>query len=151
MDNQQLQEIELKRAWLRRYLDSLKRQQRIMDQIEEARDRATSIHSALNPVYSAPTGTHSDRVADAVQEITALEKRLQSEQQRGVQAAAEIIAAIFALPFQSSQVLNYRYIYGMTTAQIAKEMRLVESTIYKYSREGLELLQMPDGSKAGHE
>lgn len=151
MDNQQRQEIELKRAWLRRYLDSLKKQQRIMKQIEEERDQATSIRSALNPVYSAPTGTHSDHVADAVQGITALEERLQREQQRGAQAAAEIIAAIFALPFQSAQVLSYRYIYGMTEARIAKEMRLVESTICKYSREGLELLQIPDSSKAGHE
>ena len=49
MEKQQNPEIERKRAWLNRYRESLAEQRRIAEQLEEARDRSTSICVSLNP------------------------------------------------------------------------------------------------------
>lgn len=95
MEKQQNPDIERKRTWLNRYRESLAEQRRIAEQLEEARDRSTSICVSLNPGRSAPTGTHSDRTADSVQRITALERKLQDEQQRGQNIATEIINALY--------------------------------------------------------
>ena len=43
MEKQQNPEIERKRAWLNRYRESLAEQRRIAEQLEEARDRSTSV------------------------------------------------------------------------------------------------------------
>lgn len=52
MEKQKNPETERKRAWLNRYRESLAEQRRIAEQLEEARDRSTSICVSLNPSRS---------------------------------------------------------------------------------------------------
>ena len=71
-------EIERKKAWLNRYQDSLRRQARLAFLIEDARDQATSLQSP-GGVRTAPTGVHSDRVANAVQRLDELQRKYIAE------------------------------------------------------------------------
>ena len=88
-------ERERKRAWLNRYRESLAEQRRLAEQLAEVRSLSTSICVSLNPAKAAPTNAHSDRVADSVQRITALERKLQDEQQRGQDIATQIIDTVY--------------------------------------------------------
>ena len=138
-------ENERKRAWLNRYRESLAEQRRIAEQLEEARDRSTSICVSLNPGRSTPTGTHSDRVADSVQRITALEKKLQAEQQRGQEIAVEIINAAFdQLPLLQAQALVRQYVNLQTAAETAKALGYKKGTIAHARCEALAALVMPE-------
>lgn len=138
-------ENERKRAWLNRYRESLAEQRRIAEQLEEARDRSTSICVSLNPGRSTPTGTHSDRVADSVQRITALEKKLQAEQQRGQEIAVEIINAAFdQLPLLQAQALIRQYVNLQTAAETAKALGYKKGTIAHARCEALAALVVPE-------
>ncbi len=140
-------ETERKRAWLNRYRESLAEQRRIAEQLEEARDRSTSICVSLNPSRSSPTGTHSDRVADSVQRITALEKKLYEEQCRGQDIAAEIINVVYGqskLTLNHMRVLCCQYIDGMNCAQTAAKVGLSPTSIPNYRRTALAALELPE-------
>lgn len=148
MVKQQNPETERKRAWLNRYRESLSEQRRIAEQLEEARDRSTSICVSLNPGRSAPTGTHSDRTADSVQRITALEKKLQAEQCRGQDIATEIINVLYdqqQLTLNQIRVLCCQYLDGMNCAQTADKVGLSPCSVPNYRRAALAALTIPEG------
>ena len=147
MEKQQNPDIERKRTWLNRYRESLAEQRRIAEQLEEARDRSTSICVSLNPGRSAPTGTYSDRTADSVQRITALERKLQDEQQRGQNIATEIINALYdqrQLTLNQIRVLCCQYIDCLNCAQTADKVGLSPTSISGYRRTALAALTIPE-------
>ena len=135
-------ERERKRAWLNRYRDSLAEQRRIAERLAEVRSRSTSICVSLNP-----TNAHSDRVADSVQRITTLEKKLQDEQQRGQNIATEIINALYdqrQLTLNQIRVLCCQYIDGLNCAQTADKVGLSPTSISGYRRTALAALTIPE-------
>ena len=144
MPRQSDPETERKRAWLNRYRESLAEQRRIAEQLEEARDRSTSISVSLNPAKSAPTGSHSDRVADSVQRIAALESKLQDEQCRGQNIAVEIIDAAYKLPIKYAQVLCKQYLDFLTAAQTGDKINLSTATVLHYRSAALAALTIPE-------
>lgn len=147
MVKQRNPENERKRAWLNRFQKSLAEQRRMMEQLEEARDRSTSISVSLNPAGPSPTGTHSDRVAGSVQRITALEKKLQDEQQRGQEIAVEIIDALYNQPqltLNQVRVLCCQYIDGMNCAQTADKVGISSGSVTNYRRAALAALTIPE-------
>ena len=147
MEKQPDLERERKRAWLNRYRESLAEQRRIMEQLEEARDRSTSISVSLNPCRSSPTGTHSDRVADSVQRIAALERKLQAEQQCGEEIRVEIINVLYDQPqltLNQVRVLCCQYIDELNCAQTADNVGLSPTSIPNYRRTALAALIIPE-------
>lgn len=123
-------ETERKRAWLNRYRESLAEQKRLADRLAELRSRSTSISAPLSGARSAPTGSHSDRVADSVQQIAATEQRLQAEQERGQDIAVEIINAAFEqLQLLQAQALVRQYVNLQTVAETAEELGYKKNTI----------------------
>ena len=132
-----------KTAWLCRYRDSIKRQERIGVDIRELRGRSVGIVQSWN-IRTGPTGVHSDHVADTAQRIDQMERELQAEQRRGQEIAADIIIAVFKLPLKYADLLSYIYLEGMSTAQAAKKMGLAAGTAQRYRREALATFEIPD-------
>lgn len=62
-----------KTAWLCRYRESIKRQERIGVDIRELRGRSVGIVQSWN-IRTGPTGAHSDHVADTAQQIDQMER-----------------------------------------------------------------------------
>ena len=137
-----------KKAWLNRYRESVAEQKRLADQLEEERDRATSISAPLCAARSAPTGSHSDRVADSVQRIAAAEQRLQAEQERGQDIAFEIINAAFdQLPLLQAQALVRQYVNFQTAAETARELGYKKNTIAQARSKALAALVVPEDAQ----
>ena len=142
-------EREQKRAWLNRYRESLNEQRRIAEQLEEARSRSTSICVSLNPAKAAPTNAHSDRVADSVQRIAALEKKLQEEQCRGQDIAVEIINVLYdqrQLTLNQIRVLCCQYIDGLTVPKTADKIFLSPDTVKNYRIKALAAFELPEST-----
>lgn len=136
-----------KRAWLSRYKESLVEQKRLAETLQELRSRSTSISAPLPGARSAPTGFHSDRVANSVQQIADTEQRLQAEQIRGADVAAEIINAAFTqLPLNHAQVLVFQYIDLLNADQTARKINLCKNTVMGYRSAALAALKLPEGS-----
>lgn len=138
-------ERERKRAWLNRYRDSLAEQRRLAEQLAEVRSLSTSICVNLNPAKAAPTNAHSDRVADSVQRITALERKLQDEQQRGQDIATEIIGTVYdQLPLMLAKVLVCQYINCLTGPETADKIGLSPDTVKNYRIKALAAFVVPE-------
>ena len=137
-------ETERKKAWLNRYQDSLRRQERLAFLIEDARDQATSLQSP-GGVRTAPTGVHSDRVANAVQRIDTLQREYAAEIERGFLIRAEIQTSLDALPdILQTLVLYYRYLQGLKFDSVCREVDRSRATITKLHAEALAALQLPE-------
>lgn len=140
-------ERERKRAWLNRYRESLAEQRRIAERLAEVRSCSTSICVSLNPAKAAPTNAHSDHVADSVQRIAALEKKLQEEQCRGQDIAAEIINALYdqrQLTLNQIRVLCCQYIDGLTVPKTADKIGLSSDTVKNYRIKALVAFVVPE-------
>ena len=138
-------ERERKRAWLNRYRESLAEQRRTMEQLAEVRSLSTSICVSLNPAKAAPTNAHSDRVADSVQRITALEKKLQDEQCRGQNIATEIINVLYEqLPLKYAKVLCCQYIKCLNVSKTADETGLSPDTVVNYRKKAIVDFKVPE-------
>lgn len=141
------QERERKRAWLNRYRESIAEQRRIAERLAEVRSRSMSICVSLNPAKAAPTNAHSDRVADSVQRITALEKKLQDEQQRGQNIVTEIINALYdqqQLTLNQIRVLCCQYIDGLTIPETADKIGISPDTVKSYRVKALAAFVIPE-------
>lgn len=137
-------EIARKKAWLNRYQDSLRRQARLAFLIEDARDQATSLQSP-GGVRTAPTGVHSDRVANAVQRIDTLQREYAAEVEQGCQIYAEIQTAIEALPdIMQTMAVYYRYLQGMKIDLVCVKLERSASTVTKLLAAALDALEVPE-------
>ena len=138
-------ETERKRAWLNRYRESLAEQKHLAEALQELRSRATSISAPMSEARSAPTGSHSDRVADSVQRIADMEQRLYAEQIRGSDIATEIINAAFEqLPLLQAQTLVRQYVNLQTVAETSKELGYKKDTIAHNRCAALAALKLPE-------
>lgn len=134
-----------KKAWLNRYQDSLRRQARLAFLIEDARDQATSLQSP-GGVRTAPTGVHSDRVANAVQRIDTLQREYAAEVEHGIQIRAEIQTAIEALPdIMQTLVLYHRYLQGLKFDAVCREVDRSYCTVRTLHIAALAALVVPEG------
>ena len=135
-----------KKAWLNRYQDSLRRQARLAFLIEDARDQATSLQSP-GGVRTAPTGVHSDRVANAVQRIDTLQREYAAEVEHGIQIRAEIKTAIEALPdIRQTIAVHYHYLQDMKIDFICVKLDLSKSTVARLLSTALDALEVPDAA-----
>ena len=131
-----------KMAWLCRYRDSLKRQERLKADIAEVRGRSVGMVQNWN-IRTGPTGSYTDRVADTAQQIDRLERKLQQEQQRGQEIAAEIIITAYTLPMKYAEVLCCLYLDGLTFAQTANKTGLAATTVQSYKKKAIAALALP--------
>lgn len=138
-------ETERKRAWLNRYRESIDKQKRLAETLQELRSRSTSICAPLCAAKSAPTGAHSDRVADSVQRIEEAERRLQAEQIRGLEISDEIMNAAFdQLPWQYARTLIGQYVKLESAAQTAWKLGLRKTSISQYRKRAVTMLRLPE-------
>lgn len=129
-------------AWLCRYRESIRQQERINADIAELRGRSVGMVQSWN-IRTGPTGAHSDRVADTAQRIDQLQRALQEEQRRGQDIAADIIIAIYKLPLKYADILNYAYLEGLNYAQTAQKMDLSAETVKSYKNKALGIFEIP--------
>ena len=101
--------------------------------------------AALAAAGNSFANAHSDRVADSVQRITALEKKLQDEQQRGQDIATEIIGTVYdQLPLMLAKVLVRQYINCLTGPETADKIGLSPDTVKNYRIKALAAFVVPE-------
>lgn len=141
--------LDQKKAWLYRYQNSLHRQAILLSQIDDAKEYATSIQAAPGGVHTAPTGTHSDHVADSVQRIDELQRKYTAEVEQGYQIYDEIQAAIEGVPGEVEQlILYYSFLRGKEAEEIALLVERDISRVYRLRSKAIKEFTVPEDCTA---
>lgn len=114
---------EEKVRWLRRYQDSLRREQELAEEVEQLRSRACKV----TPSLSGMPGGSSDGQAlpRAVEQILEAQQELEEQINQCGAVRKEVVAVLEqATSSRDHEILRRRYLLDQKWEQIAMEMRL---------------------------
>lgn len=114
---------EEKVRWLRRYQDSLRREQELVEEVEQLRSRACKVTPSLSGM---PGGTSDGQALPrAVEQILEAQQELEAQIEQCNTIRQEVVDAIeqIANP-RDKELLRRRYLLGEQFETIAKEMNL---------------------------
>ena len=133
---------EAKKAFLRRYQDSLKAEKGIEDEIEALRANAM-IHS--QNMDGMPRGSAQSDLSTYAAQLDKMLTDLHAEIERKSQIRREIINAIEALPNESEKmILRFRYINGWNWERIAVETFYTYRHVTRIHGNALSHLKLPE-------
>ena len=114
---------EEKVRWLRRYQDSLRREQELAEEVEQLRSRACKITTALTGMPGSPSDGQS--LPRAVEEIVQAQKELQAQINQCGAIRREVVATLEQVTnARDHEILRRRYLLGQRWEVIAVEMHL---------------------------
>lgn len=130
-----------KRRWLGRYLDALRREKLLRDELEVQRQRALGSGKAFDCMPGGcPDGQSLPR---AVENILHAEQELLGQIAACNAARREVVAAIRTVPDAADQdILRRRYLLGQKWFQIAMAVNLSERQVYRRAEEATEQLKI---------
>lgn len=132
--------IEEKKAFLRQYMDCVRAENGIKDEIETLRACAMLPAIAMDGM---PHSTCKNDYSSYVARLDGLMRMLNKEMERKWIARAKIMAAIEKLPNETEKlVLKFRYINGWKWERIAEEMYYTYQHIHKIHGKALEHLEI---------
>ena len=133
--------IEDKKAFLRQYLNCVRAEKGINDEIETLRASAMLPAIAMDGM---PHGTNKSDLSSYMAMLDDLMRKLNAELKRKRNARAEIMAAIEKLPNETEKlVLKFRYINGWKWERIAEETYYSYQHIHKIHGKALQHLEIP--------
>lgn len=121
---------EEKVRWLRRYQDSLRREQELAEEVEQLRSLACKVTHALSGI---PGGTSDDQALPrAVEQILEAQQGLQVQIEQCNIVRKEVIDAIEEVSDKKGhEILRRRYILGETWEGIAFHMHITLRWVYR--------------------
>lgn len=112
---------EEKVRWLRRYQESLRREQELAEEVERLRSEATRITPLLSGMPGGPGG--GQKLPCAVERIVQAQQELQEQIEECSNIRKEIIKTIEQLNgSKDKEILRRRYLLGQSLEEIAELM-----------------------------
>lgn len=110
------------------YRDALKAVQAARERLLELKsERITQSLSGM----PAPRSREGDRLASQAEQIDEARCRLDAAKVEMYAAYARVAAAIAPVQGKAHEILNLRYITGLSMGQIARALHLPRSTVYR--------------------
>lgn len=121
---------EEKVRWLRRYQDSLRREQELAEEVEQLRSRACKVTPSLSGM---PGGTSDGQALPlAVEQILEAQQELQAQIEQCNIVRKEVIDTIETVADKKGkEILRRRYILGETWEGIACHMHITLRWVYR--------------------
>lgn len=143
MDNAQKTENDIKKEYLRSYLDHVRRVNRINAEIAEL--RLMKLHPSMKSEDGMPHGSGSQSdLSGYVAKIDEMIDELLSERFKRIKTYHDIVKRINDLRSRNeSDVLFYRYIKGMDWYEVAEEMHLSERQTHRIHGKALLHFEIP--------
>lgn len=135
------EENEQKKKFLKSYLESVRRLNRIQAELSEVRSMRASISVSHDGM---PHGGGQGDLSGYVAELDGLERELMKERYNRIRLYKDIAERIKAVKNSYEQdVLFYRYIKGLDWWEIAEKMNYTERWIHKLHGRALAHLELP--------
>ena len=112
-----------KKAWLRRYQDSLRQERELAEEVEQLRARACRV----SPAFTGMPGAQGDGQAlpRAVEKILQAQLELQQQIEQGDVIRRQIVAVLESIPNpRDRELLRRKYLLGQRWETISDEMDL---------------------------
>lgn len=120
-------------AFLRQYRDSLRREQIMVEELEELRSRAEGLTRVINGMPGAPSD--GSALPRAVERILDAQNKLEEQIEACLVLRSQAILAISAVQDEMQrEVLRRRYILGQRFETIAEGMGIVTRRVYQLHR-----------------
>ena len=121
---------EEKVRWLRRYQDSLRREQELAEEVEQLRSRACKVTPSLSGM---PGGTSDGQdLPRAVEQILEAQQELQAQIEQCNAIRKEVVNAIEQITNpRDKEILRRRYLLGQKWETVSLEMYLEYSWVLK--------------------
>lgn len=124
---------EEKVRWLRRYQDSLQREQELAEEVERLKSEATRITPLLSGMPGGPGD--GQKLPRAVERIVQAQQELQEQIDHCADVRGEIAAAIAQVTnHKDHEILRRRYILGQRWEYIAVRMEIELRWVYRRHR-----------------
>lgn len=124
---------EEKVRWLRRYQESLRREQELAEEVERLQSEATRIIPLLSGMPGGPGD--GQKLPRAVERIVQAQQELQEQIDHCADVRGEIAAAIAQVTnHKDHEVLRRRYILGQRWEYIAVQMEIELRWVYRRHR-----------------
>lgn len=135
------EENEKKKEYLRSYQKSLKREERICEDIQELRDRKMFPSCGMGD--GMPHGSDQTDLSDYIVILDELMEDLKQERLNGAIQRKKIERSICAISDENeAEVLRLRYIKGMKWEEIVLEMNYTWRWVHQIHGRALEHLEM---------
>lgn len=132
---------EEKVRWLRRYLDALKLEVELRQELEAQRARACKTTAALTGMPGG--GSDGQALPRAVESIVAAQQELQAQINLCGATRREVVAALDQVTdARDHEILRRRYLLGQRWENIAVEMHIELRWIYRRHRRAVSELTM---------
>lgn len=132
---------EEKVRWLRRYQESLRREQELAEEVERLQSEATRITPLLSGMPGGPGD--GQKVPRAVERIVQAQQELQEQVDRCADVRGEIAAVIAQVTnHKDYEILRRRYILGQKWEQIAIEVRLESRWVRRLHKRAVGMLSI---------
>lgn len=132
--------------WLRRYQDSLRREQELAEEVEQLRSRACKVTPSLTGM---PGGTSDGQILPrAVESIVQTQQELQCQINQCGAVRREIVAALNQVSNpRDHEILRRKYLLNETWEKIAVEMYYSYKQVRRRHRACVEALTLPAAGK----
>ena len=132
--------------WLRRYQDSLRREQELAEEVEQLRARACKVTPALTGMPGCPSDGQS--LPRAVENIVQVQQELQCQINQCGAVRREIVAALNQVSNpRDHEILRRKYLLNETWEKIAVAMYYSYKQVRRRHRACVEALTLPDVGK----
>lgn len=125
-----------KKAWLRRYQDSLRQEKELAEEVEQLRARACSCSLA----FTGMPGAQGDGQAlpRAVEKILQAQLELQRQIEQGDVIRRQIVAVLESIPDpRDRELLRRKYLLGQRWEIISEKMGLELRWVYRRHRRAI--------------
>ena len=132
---------EEKVRWLRRYQDSLCREQELAEEVEQLRSRACKVTPSLSGM---PGGTSDGQALPrAVEQILEAQQELQAQIEQCNTILKEVVTVIKKITIQKDEeILRRRYILGENWETISEKVNLDSRWIKRRHKKALNTLEV---------
>lgn len=133
---------EKNKAWLRRYQESIREEQLLMEEIEQLKSEAARITPCLSTVPGG--GGQGDGLPRAVEKLMEAQQRLECQIKCSCKARVEIVKVLKEVKnVQEREILMRRYLLRRRWEEISKEMSMSKRWLLKQHRKAVEELHIP--------
>ena len=125
-----------KKAWLRRYQDSLRQEKELAEEVEQLRARACRV----SPAFTGMPGAQGDGQAlpRAVEKILQAQLELQQQIEQGDVIRRQIVAVLESIPDpRDRELLRRKYLLGQRWETISEKMGLELRWVYRRHRRAI--------------
>ena len=131
-----------KKRFLESYIYSIRKVKGLQNELEELLTISTGITQKLKPVM-VQGGSNSNKIENGAIKMAELEDKIEQEIERAISRREDVERVISQIrDTRRREIVEMRYIHGMSVSRIAHEIEKEDTNVYKMLRKSIRSLDI---------